>query len=413
MPLTPEQAEGLFAKGQLDADTARKFMQSPKDKGTAAPVNLQNPDSAVLDPNIAANKDMGRSILDRQREAADLVQEKARQKELDQAEELRQQRIQMAKQAGVPMEQIVSTYGPETPEAITPTEMLTEPENEDVVLASEAQGGAVTNTGGIAGMDPYGAQMQGNPVMAGYDAQIKAIRDSALVGQQAAAEENAYLKQMNKDQQAIAREQEAAFMQKLEKQEEAMTKLMADEEEISEMRADPKKYWDDKSTGDKILAGIAMVLGATGGVVGKGNTGVQAIESAMEKDLKQQEANIASAKSSVDRKKGIVSKMMDIYGDQRLAMNAARASTYKGMEIDLNILANKYKGKEIAARANELAANIGLKKAEAEMALKNQYAMMASYQNAAQGAPVNPYALKKEDRERYIPGYGFAASPEG
>lgn len=59
-------------------------------------------------------------------------------------------------------------------------------------------------------------------------------------------------------------------------------------------------YWQDKSTGNKILAGIAMVSGA----VGKGdNPGMQIINNAIERDFRLQTRNIERQRSSMEQAK--------------------------------------------------------------------------------------------------------------
>jgi hypothetical protein len=58
-------------------------------------------------------------------------------------------------------------------------------------------------------------------------------------------------------------------------------------------------YWADKSTGNKILAGLAMLTGAVGRTDNSGNAGMKIVEGAIERDFRMQQAKIAKQKENV------------------------------------------------------------------------------------------------------------------
>lgn len=63
--------------------------------------------------------------------------------------------------------------------------------------------------------------------------------------------------------------------------------------DIASAKVDPNHYWQDKSTGQKLLAGIGMIFSGIGsGLTGGPNLAHQVIDRAIERDIDSQKANI-------------------------------------------------------------------------------------------------------------------------
>lgn len=64
------------------------------------------------------------------------------------------------------------------------------------------------------------------------------------------------------------------------------------------MKMELHDYWADKSTGSKVLGGLAMILGAVGRTDNSGNAGMQIVNQAIERDFRQQQARIEKQKGN-------------------------------------------------------------------------------------------------------------------
>lgn len=259
------------------------------------------------------------------------------------------------------------------------------------------------------GMDPYAAaqdSLKSSPVLGALKAQESAIRQAANVGTTQAVKEASYLETANQLQKDQAARDEAFFAKKFAAQEEAMGKLMGEQEALDRQRTSaPQDFWADKSTGQKILAGIGLFLGAAGGHLRGGtNTFVTTLNQAIDRDLEKQKADLASKQQGLDKKRTLLGDMNNIFGDQRIAMQAARATAFKGVENDLAIIASKYKGQEIQAKAQMALAEVGMVRAQAEEEVKSRYAQLAAYKDGG----INPMAMDEKTAERYVKGYGLA-----
>lgn len=96
---------------------------------------------------------------------------------------------------------------------------------------------------------------------------------------------------------------------------------------------DANHFWADKGTGDKVMAGIAIALGALGGAMNgsNGNVGLDVINKAIERDLKVQELNMQKQQAGISMKRGLLSDYMNQYGDLEKAKEASFIAYQKGV----------------------------------------------------------------------------------
>jgi hypothetical protein len=130
------------------------------------------------------------------------------------------------------------------------------------------------------------------------------------------------------------------------------------------MKMDYRDYWSDKSTGNKVLAGIAMLTGALGRTNNKDNPGMNMINDAIERDFRMQQARIEKQKTNVSEARaqyqtGLEQKQQDL-ADNKLkeaaAYNTAAAKLTalkmkQGMSLeqaktDGDVVALKQKGQQ-------------------------------------------------------------------
>lgn len=86
---------------------------------------------------------------------------------------------------------------------------------------------------------------------------------------------------------------------------------------------DKDRLWNSRSTGQKVMAGIALFLGAVGGAMsGKDNMAMTVINKAIDADIEEQKYNIAQ---SQDTKRMKLANLKDQFGNQQTMLANLRA----------------------------------------------------------------------------------------
>ena len=275
--------------------------------------------------------------------------------------------------------------------------------NPNVVLASDKRGG--DSSGYIQGTSPQDALNQAmEPAMAGFNMQAAGIRAAAKAGSDKAAEEAAYLERIRKEDEDRIKTADANQAARQAKLDEAFQKLDQSANDLASKRVDPERYWANKTTGDKVMAGIGLFFGAFGQ---GGNKAVSVISDAIDRDINAQKSDIQTAKDVYTARQGIYSDMFATYKDRRVAEEASRAAYLENAQLEVKRIAAKYAGPETQAKAQMLLGELEQKKqaARAEFAKLVMGSMPVT-------ADANPEALKPEQRERFVPGYGLALTKE-
>jgi len=128
------------------------------------------------------------------------------------------------------------------------------------------------------------------------------------------------------ESEAIKQQQEQA------KIDERQAKLDAMGADYAGMKIDNNNYWADKSTGHKILAGLAIGLGGYGGGP---NIALENLNKAVERDIDIQKANIDKSGNSLTQQKGMFSDFLKKTGNEQearlkthgMALEALKAQT--------------------------------------------------------------------------------------
>lgn len=259
----------------------------------------------------------------------------------------------------------------------------------------------------VAAPEPF--VMQPNPEMEkAFQQKEAAIQKAGAAGQAQAVAEANYMQEKNKQAEMMFAEDQAKIQKGIEDAGQAMAKLQEDQDKVAQMKVDPSRYWSQKTTGQKILAGISLALGAIGaGFTGR-NDAATVIANQIEGDLQQQKQAIDQKREDVAAKKGIYKDMLASYGDSQMALNAARASYFKGVETDVMAMAARAKGAEIKNNADMLLADLRMKRMGEEEKVKSRYAQLASI-NSGQ---LSPELLDEKQLARYVPGAGLALDKE-
>ena len=213
-----------------------------------------------------------------------------------------------------------------------------------------------------------------------YEAEKQAAeKGAALLGAQGAQEAKA-IEETQKQIAAMPTQQE--ILQKYNDADQAMTKA------YQEQKIDPDRYWSDKSTGQKIAAGIGMLLGGFGSVAGQGNMAADMIQKSIDRDI--------------DAQKNDQSKTMNLWKMNREKMSndmqaslATQNQLYNGLKYKIEAAAARFKGPLAQQNAQIALAQINQKQAE------NNYKM--SLMDSGDGDPaMKVQYLVPPDRQKEV-----------
>ncbi len=123
-------------------------------------------------------------------------------------------------------------------------------------------------------------------------------------------------------------------------------------------KLDSGRWFADSSTGSKIMAGIAVGLGAMGQAYGGGdNPAVAIIDKAIDRDIAQQKFNIDQHGKVVEGKRTLYTDLVKKFGDER----AARAAY---QEVVFKKLANESDARAATSNSDVIKANGALQAAQ-------------------------------------------------
>lgn len=213
--------------------------------------------------------------------------------------------------------------------------------------------------------------------MNAIDAQAKAA-EAVSTATALKAEEDARLSQKFLEEEKVKQVQEQSY---IDKKQAELDAISAD---YSNMSIDNNNFWASKSTGDSILAALAIGLGAFADVgSGRGESQtLKILQSKIDQDIETQKANIAKAGNNVSTQRGLFSDVLKRTGDERLA----RLKTH---EMGLKSALAQF-DQTIAASNNQLLqAKYQQEKANIENALvQNQIAQADTLVTESKSVPI-------------------------
>ena len=169
----------------------------------------------------------------------------------------------------------------------------------------------------------------------------------------------------------------------------------------------PNQYWTNAGIPNKISASIGLILGGIGaGLTGTENAALKIIDKTIDNDIEAQKKNI-------DQANNLYKMNLDAIKDEKEAYNLTKAQMISLAEMKLKEQMANTSSKEAIAAGQVALAKLGLTK----QTLLQQNAL-TSVMKEAQDNPnlITPEILQRmpaEDRERFVPGYGFTVSKTG
>jgi hypothetical protein len=203
--------------------------------------------------------------------------------------------------------------------------------------ASAAQPAAAQESGAQKGMNRATDLQQ-----SGVIAEAKAESDKANAAAKA-IDTMRVAQQKAMDQATVRRaEEDKKYEAALQERDKALSDFQG-------QHVDPDRLWNNRSTGQKVLAGIGMLLGSFGGQ--NGNAAVATIQSAIDKDIASQKDDIANKGKIFELKSGLLHEMRAKFQDDQQADAATRMAYMDQMKLQIEGIAQKYASPAIQAKA--------------------------------------------------------------
>jgi len=158
-------------------------------------------------------------------------------------------------------------------------------------------------------------------------------------------------------------------------------------------KVDPRKFVNSLSTGNKVLAGIAMTLGGLGaGLAGGENQGLAMINKFINDDIDAQKKNL-------DKKGNLLSINLQRTRDLQTAEALTRSQQLAITAAQVEKAKSKASSPEARARADVMLGQIKMQQQQ----LNSQVAKTQMLNNVGKpGVKVNPEALPEDQRKRLI-----------
>jgi len=185
----------------------------------------------------------------------------------------------------------------------------------------------------------------------GRDRQAQAIRDAAVQGQAKAVEQAEFTKAMADQQEQHAVELKAREYDRDQKTEAAMAPMRALSEELATGKVDPSRYLQNQSTGAKLATMLSVIMGAGAAQRINGrNVGLDMMNDAIARDIDAQKASFEMKRGALAAKQSLYGQMLQNFGREDLAKEAAHLAILKGYEAKIGAIAAKYAGTEIGSK---------------------------------------------------------------
>lgn len=220
---------------------------------------------------------------------------------------------------------------------------------------------------------PNANPMAGTPFGKMYDQQAGALGGLNKATQDYMQSTGAAMKAYQDQQKALFDSQQA-HLQKIQGE------LDASRDAYMKGHIDPNRLWNDSSIGNKIGAGLSIILGGIGsGLSGQPNQALSVIDKMVDKDIMAQQ-------NEQDKNKSLFGMNLQRYGNQQAADAATRLQLYNGLQTQLQ---QKGLGLQSAqAQANYQMGMAGLQ--ERMVPLQIQLANFSAMRQAnAGGLPAN------------------------
>ena len=133
---------------------------------------------------------------------------------------------------------------------------------------------------------------------------------------------------------------------------------------------DPKRYWKDKSAGEKVLLVLAGMFGGAGaGLAKQPNMAAAAIERSVNDDIDAQKTNIANAKGNLNQLQGLYQDVVQRYGSEQAGLASMKVARLGAIESQIKANMATATSEKARIQAEKVLALITQKRRDAEVDL--------------------------------------------
>ena len=360
-----ETLEALFKKGYITEETLNKGIKKFSDGGAVTPNPIQIPQA---NPQSAISPTVTPEVAD----AAAKAQENTALQEFAPSvqKDIASRQAYRAQFSPSPLVEeqsnIASDIAKAAVEGIAP--------KPGMVKTEEEQRPGVQLAGDLVEVPKTKKSSPYEGIATGYDEAFKSM-EKGIMGEaeagakQAAAMTSAYtqavgdLQKFQQDQKILQQER----TNQLQTQAQKMEQSIDDYKKASVI--DPNKFWANKTTGDKVMASIAIFLGGLGS--GQ-NQALSVIDNAITRDIEAQKQAALGAKGKFEGENNIYRNMMDQFQNETAAFTASRLAALNIAEMQLKKAESGTANLQAKARAQQAMGQLGLQKVKLQQELLQQ-----------------------------------------
>lgn len=180
-------------------------------------------------------------------------------------------------------------------------------------------------------------------------------------------------------------------------------------DEFANAKVDSQRFWNSKSTGERILGAIAIGLGAAGASMNGGeNSALKIIQSAIDKDVEEQKFNIqqrtSNLKDRISTERNMLDELRAKFGNDMQAETAFRILANEKTQNQMDKFASKTNSVVVKAQMQSLKAKLMQEQIAQKQALKVQVELGQSLKNGdlSKIGPVELSLISKDLRELVI-----------
>lgn len=229
---------------------------------------------------------------------------------------------------------------------------------------------------------------------------IKAINEQKALASDLGEKQAQLQEAYNKETEKIATKQAELEENKAKEAAKLQADIDNDVKELGQTKIDPGRFWANKTTGEKIIAGLALALsGFAQGYMGKSGPDpvMTMLQKSINDDIMSQKADYAKRREVIGEKRNAYATFMDKYKNEAAALSASKAAALERLKNEVAVMAARKSGTEAAINAEKM---IG------ELEIQQQ----AANQKTALELMKQQSKRSDEMREYEVPGYGFARS---
>ena len=167
----------------------------------------------------------------------------------------------------------------------------------------------------------------------------------------------------------------------------------------------PNRYWESRSTGQKIAGLIGIMFGAVGAsMAGRGgeNPAMAILNKAIDADIDAQKSAYQNAKGNLGDKQNAYAMAMNELGNQQGALLAAKSSALSQVEMQMKSIAARAGSQEAKAKAQIAIGQVQEEKAKLNAALMQSVQGSTAARQAATSGVEDPNLLPDEIRKRSV-----------